>query len=191
MLASLGARITASLFEPIAADVAAAVPEGARILDVGCGRGQLSILLAVRHGLPVTGIDVDPDEIARARATVRAAATDAVTRAAAEPVFLVADAAHMPFEDGSFDLVTSTFSMHHWPDPVAGLGEVRRVLVPGGRALIWDLRHGFSLFHLWTPDPVAPARASPLEVAGVTAWRWPGRFSISRRLDLRALSEAG
>jgi ubiquinone/menaquinone biosynthesis C-methylase UbiE len=191
MLASLGARITASLFEPIAADVAAAVPEGARILDVGCGRGQLSILLAVRHGLPVTGIDVDPDEIARARATVRAAATDAVTRAAAEPVFLVADAAHMPFEDGSFDLVTSTFSMHHWSDPVAGLGEVQRVLAPDGRALIWDLRHGFSLFHLWTPDPVAPARASPLQIAGVTAWRWPGRFSISRRLDLRPLSDVG
>jgi ubiquinone/menaquinone biosynthesis C-methylase UbiE len=191
MLASLGARFNASLFEPIAADVAAAAPEGARVLDVGCGRGQLSILLAVRHGLRVTGIDVDPEEIARAKASARSAAADGATREAAEPAFVVADAAHMPFEDGSFDFVTSTFSMHHWSDPVAGLGEVRRVLGPGGRALIWDLRHGFSLFHLWTPDPVAPARASPLEIAGVTAWRWPGRFSISRRLDLRPLSEVG
>ena len=191
MLASLGARINASLFEPIAADVATAAPNGARVLDVGCGRGQLSILLAVRHGLRVTGIDVDPDEIARAELNARSAVADATTHAVADPAFLVADAADMPFEDGSFDLVTSTFSMHHWSDPVAGLGEVRRVLAPGGRALIWDLRHGFSLFHLWTPDPVAPARAAPLEIAGVTAWRWPGRFSISRRMDLRPVREAG
>src|SRR5215217_1537759 len=52
----------------IAADVAAVAPEGARVLEVGCGPGRLSIRLARQHGLEVTGLDLDPAMIARARA---------------------------------------------------------------------------------------------------------------------------
>ncbi|HEY2964787.1 MAG TPA: class I SAM-dependent methyltransferase [Actinomycetota bacterium] len=44
----------------IAADVAATAPEGARVLEIGCGPGHLSIMLARRHGLDVTGVDLDP-----------------------------------------------------------------------------------------------------------------------------------
>jgi ubiquinone/menaquinone biosynthesis C-methylase UbiE len=47
------------------------------------------------------------------------------------PSFLVGDAASLAFPDGSFDLVVSTFSMHHWADPTAGLAEIGRVLRPG------------------------------------------------------------
>src|SRR5215207_8604724 len=57
-----------SLFRPIAADVAAVAPEGARVLEVGCGPGHLSIRLARQHGLDVTGLDLDPAMIERARA---------------------------------------------------------------------------------------------------------------------------
>src|SRR5829696_3176023 len=65
-----------SLFGPIAADVAATAeataeataPEGARVLEVGCGPGHLSIRLARQHGLDVTGLDLDPAMIERARA---------------------------------------------------------------------------------------------------------------------------
>jgi SAM-dependent methyltransferase len=52
----------------IAADVAAVAPEGARVLEVGCGPGRLSIQLARQHGLEMTGLDLDPAMIARARA---------------------------------------------------------------------------------------------------------------------------
>jgi Methyltransferase domain len=52
----------------IAADVAAVAPHGARVLEVGCGPGHLSVQLAGRHGLEVTGLDLDPAMIARARA---------------------------------------------------------------------------------------------------------------------------
>jgi 2-polyprenyl-3-methyl-5-hydroxy-6-metoxy-1,4-benzoquinol methylase len=58
-----------SLLERIAANVAAVAPDGARVLEVGCGPGRLSILLARRHGLDVTGLDLDPAMIERARST--------------------------------------------------------------------------------------------------------------------------
>jgi SAM-dependent methyltransferase len=119
----LGHRLLlGSLCERIAQDIGASAPEGARVLDVGCGPGKLSIRLARDHGLDVTGLDLDPAMIDRARANAGRAA------AAARPSFLVGDVASMAFPDGSFDAVVSTLSMHHWADPGIGLSEIGRVL---------------------------------------------------------------
>ena len=90
----------------------------------------------------------------------------------------------MPFDDASFDLVVSTFSMHHWDDKAGGLAEICRVLRPGSRALIWDLRRGFSLFHLRTPDPLDGLDEAPLEVRDVREWAWPFGFTFFRRIEL-------
>ena len=169
-----------SLFGPIAADIAANAPADAAVLEVGCGSGPLSVRLAADHGLTVTAFDIDPEEVMRARARARRLAdTDAPT-----PTVLVADVARMPFDDASFDLVVSTFSMHHWDDKVAGLVDVCRVLRPGSRALIWDLRRGFSLFHLRSPDPLEGIDEAPLELREVTSWPWPFGFTFFRRLVL-------
>lgn len=169
-----------SLFGPIAEDIARAAPPGAAILEVGCGSGALSIRLATLHGLAVTAVDVDPGEIRRARDK----AAHAVGSGQARPEFLVADVARMPFDEGSFDLVVSTFSMHHWEDKDAGLAEVWRVLRPGSPALIWDLRRGFSLFHLRTPDPLDGFAEAPLELREVREWAWPFGFTFFRRIEL-------
>lgn len=174
----------ASLFGPIAADIAANAPAGAAVLEVGCGSGPLSMRLATDHGLSVIAFDLDPDEIVRARR--RAARTAAGTPS---PTFLVADVAEMPFDDASFDLVVSTFSMHHWDDKVAGLGEIARVLRPGAPALIWDLRRGFSLFHLRSPDPFEGIAESPLSVRTFSPWSWPFGFTFFRRLELERPGE--
>jgi SAM-dependent methyltransferase len=177
--------ITGSLFRGIADDVASAAPRDARVLEVGCGPGHLSIAMARRHGLAVTGLDLDPDMIDRARENAsRATAVDA-----SGPSFLVGDVASLPFPDGSFDVVVSTFSLHHWADPTAGLVEIGRVLRPGGRALIWDLRPGTGPHLLGPhrdhlPDPVEHARGSPLHVVSTTPWRWPWRFSLAQRIEL-------
>ena len=177
----LSGPLLGSLFGPIARDVAAlAAPGAGRVLEVGCGPGHLSIRLATEHELDVTALDLDPEMIERARANAERAGR-AGGRA---PVFHVGDVAALPFPDGSFDLVVSTFSMHHWDDPVAGLAEIGRVLRHGGRAIVWDLRHGFSLFHFRSPDPLDPVRASPLRLVSASAWPWPWRFSIAQRIEL-------
>jgi ubiquinone/menaquinone biosynthesis C-methylase UbiE len=54
--------------------------------------------------------------------------------------FKKGDVARIPFPDDSLDLAVSTFSLHHWGDPVAVLGEIARILRPGGAFLVFDLR---------------------------------------------------
>jgi SAM-dependent methyltransferase len=174
-----------SLFDGIAADVAAVAPDGARVLEVGCGPGRLSIRLAREHGLDVTGLDLDPAMVERARANADRLGDGDGCR----PSFLVGDAASLAFPDVSFDLVVSTFSMHHWADATAGLAEIGRVLRPGARALIWDFRpgvrpHPFGPRHAHMPDPVEHARGSPLRVVHATLWRWPWRVALSQRIEL-------
>ena len=169
-----------SFFGRIAADVAAAAPAGARVLEVGCGPGRLSIRLARQHGLDVTGLDLDPAMIGRARAN----AAHPGNGGDRWPSFLIGDVAALAFPDGSFDLVVSTLSMHHWADPTAGLAEIGRVLRPGGRALVWDFRPGTVPLHRHVPDPVQHARGAPLRVASAAPWRWPWRLSLTQRIEL-------
>jgi SAM-dependent methyltransferase len=98
--------------------------------------------------------------------------------------FLVGDVASLAFRDGSFDLVVSTLSMHHWADPAAGFAEIGRVLRPGGPALVWDLRPGVLPFHGRVPDPVEHVRGTPLRVAGVVPWTWPWKVAVTQRIEL-------
>jgi SAM-dependent methyltransferase len=172
--------VLGSFFGPIAADIAAAAPDGARVLEVGCGPGHLSIRLARQHGLDVTGLDLDPAMIERARANAdRSEDSDE-----SGPSFLVGDVAALPFPDESFDLVVSTMSMHHWADPTSGMAEIDRVLRPGASALIWDFRPGFQPFHGDLPDPVEHTHGAPLRVVGATPWQWPWRFNFTQRIEL-------
>jgi ubiquinone/menaquinone biosynthesis C-methylase UbiE len=170
--------------ERIAADVAAVTPDGARVLEVGCGPGHLSTRMA-HHGFDVTGLDLDPAMIARARANTGRPGNGNQRR----PSFLVGDVAALAFPDQSFDLVVSTLSMHHWADPAAGLAEIGRVLRPGARALIWDFRPGvrphlFGPRHAHIPDPLEHTRNSGFRVVKTTPWPWPWRFQLTQRIEL-------
>ena len=141
--------------------------------------------MARQHGLQVTGLDLDPAMIARARANADRPGNGDGRR----PSFLVGDAASLAFPDASFDLVVSTLSMHHWADPAAGLAEIGRVLRPGARALIWDLRPGgrphlFGPRHANIPDPLEHTRTSGLRVVKATPWPWPWRLTLTQRIEL-------
>jgi ubiquinone/menaquinone biosynthesis C-methylase UbiE len=105
---------------------------------VGTGPGYLLGYLARdRPDLSLWGLDFSPDMIRRARQR-------ALTSPAA-PRWLVADACGLPFPAGVFGQVVATFSFHIWPCPVAGLQELRRVLAPGGRAWVYELRREASI----------------------------------------------
>jgi SAM-dependent methyltransferase len=181
---ALSRLLLGQLYRRIAADIAAAAPDGARVLEVGCGPGHLSTRLA-HYGFDVTGLDLDPAMIARAQANTERAGT----RGGRHPSFLVGDVAALAFPDRSFDLVVSTLSMHHWADPAVGLAEIGRVLRPGARALIWDFRPGvrphlFGPRHAHIPDALGHTPSSPLRVANVTPWPWPWRFQLTQRIEL-------
>jgi SAM-dependent methyltransferase len=100
-------------------------PNAASILDVACGSGGVSELLARFLSARVIGVDIDEHAIAAARG-----------RNAPSCSFRVVDANEpLPFPDGSFDAVFSNDSVHHLRDRAAVMQEWARVLVPGGRVL--------------------------------------------------------
>ena len=172
--------LLSSFLERVAADVAAAAPDDARVLEVGCGPGRLSILLARGYGLEVTGVDLDPAMIQRARTN----AAQAANEHGRGPWFVIGDVAALAFPDRSFDVVVSTLSMHHWDDPAAGLAEIARVLRPDGRALVWDFRAGRLPLHGRLPDPAERAHGASLRVVSARPWRWPWRLTLTTRVEL-------
>ena len=167
-------------FRGVAADVATVAAPGSRVLEVGCGPGWLSIRMAGSHGLDVTGVDLDPAMIQHAIGNANRTDPSDHRR----PWFVVGDVAALPFEAGSFDVVVSTFSMHHWSDASAGLAEIARVLRPGGRAIIWDLAPGRIPFHGRRDRPIAGVAEAGLRLVSQGPWRWPWRFTLAQRFEL-------
>lgn len=133
--------ILPALVRDMLEDVRSVVARVGRVIDVGCGPGQFTILMAEELlGVETWGVDLAPAMIALARQHA------AESSAAARLHFEVADAAHLPFPNDHFGAVLSSGSIKHWEDPVAGLREIHRVLVPGGHAFIGEMNR------------VAPAR---------------------------------
>lgn len=110
----------------------AGVRDGARVLDVGCGLGGTIDSLNKRFsGVSLTGLNIDPRQIERAKARVR-------PREGNEIEFVVGDACSLPFPDASFDVVLAVECIFHFPSRQRFLAEARRVLRPGGRLCISD-----------------------------------------------------
>jgi ubiquinone/menaquinone biosynthesis C-methylase UbiE len=118
-------------FRTLAARIAAAVPPAAQVLEVAPGPGFLSIELA-RRGLNVRAVDISRTFVEIARRN--AAAEGANVR------FDLGNASALPVEDASVDFVVCRAAFKNFSEPVKALAEMRRVLRPGGTALIIDLR---------------------------------------------------
>jgi SAM-dependent methyltransferase len=101
-----------------------------RLLDVACGPG-LVVCAFAPHVREATGIDMTPAMLERAR---QLAADKGVTKVA----WRQGDVYSLPYDDGSFTIVTTRFSCHHFLDPAAVLREMVRVCTPGGRIVVVD-----------------------------------------------------
>jgi phosphoethanolamine N-methyltransferase len=100
--------------------------EGKALLDIGCGTGGPASVLAKETGALVTGLDVEPQLLERARRTAEAAGVaDRIS-------FILAEPGPLPFEAARFDVVFSKDALIHIPDKRALYGEILRVLKPGG-----------------------------------------------------------
>lgn len=129
----LARRVLRGVYRRLAADVADAAPAGGSVLDVGTGPGVLLVELARRRpDLRLAGVDLSPDMVTAAGRNLAEFGDRAAVR--------TGDVTDLPFEDGSFDLIVSSLSLHHWDDPAAAVPELARVLRPGGRVHIYDLR---------------------------------------------------
>jgi MPBQ/MSBQ methyltransferase len=105
------------------------LPTGATLLDVGCGIGGSSRILARDYGFAVTGITISPKQVARAKE---------LTPPDVNARFLVDDAMALSFPDESFDVVWSIEAGPHMPDKAVFAQELLRVLKPGGVLVVAD-----------------------------------------------------
>lgn len=133
----------------------------ARVLDVAAGSGLLSRALA-RRAKEVVAVDITPEMLAGGR---EAAAREGITNV----TFMQAEAESLPFEDGSFDLVVTRFSLHHIAEPQRVVNEMVRVARGRGRVLLIDM--------VVTDDPDLAQRANAIERRRDPSHAWTPTWS--------------
>jgi demethylmenaquinone methyltransferase/2-methoxy-6-polyprenyl-1,4-benzoquinol methylase len=158
---------------------AAVVRPGDRVLDVACGTGDLALAAAAAGGR-VTGVDFSTRMLERAR------------RKSSAVEWLEADALALPFDDASFDVVTSGFGVRNLADLEAGLRELRRVLRPGGRIGVLEITQPQGalrpFFRVWF-DRVVPLMGKVLPGGGAYTYlpasvrRFPGPGDLAAALE--------
>jgi ubiquinone/menaquinone biosynthesis C-methylase UbiE len=128
---------------------AASITAQDRVLDLGCGIGNILIALAEEtdFGNAPVGVDVSPDLVRIGeREIARAGLRDRIR-------LQVAPATRLPFGDGSFDVVLTSHVLKHLDDEtlLTSFREVARVLRPGGRFLLWEFeKSGRSALLFWS-----------------------------------------
>jgi demethylmenaquinone methyltransferase / 2-methoxy-6-polyprenyl-1,4-benzoquinol methylase len=139
--------------------------ESGRALDVGTGTGDFAIALLARspRTATVTGVDISPGmlEIAERRASKAGIATRYERS--------IASVESLPFADATFDVAMAGFVIRNVGDVPRGLAEMRRVLKPGGRAVILDLhtprnptiRHLYRAYSFLSPRLAAALGSDP------------------------------
>jgi demethylmenaquinone methyltransferase / 2-methoxy-6-polyprenyl-1,4-benzoquinol methylase len=166
-------------------------PEARRILDVGCGTGDLARQAAHRYrAARVLASDFTPAMLRKARRRLGA------TPEAARFGFARATALKLPFADATFDLVTNAFVARNFSNLPAALREMRRVLRPGGVLLTLEITEPVSpafgrLFHAYF-DRVVPMLGTAVASAGPYRYLPESLRSLPSRPEfVRLLTAAG
>jgi demethylmenaquinone methyltransferase/2-methoxy-6-polyprenyl-1,4-benzoquinol methylase len=123
--------------------LAASIPRGARVLDLCCGSARSSVPAYERTGTTVTGVDVSFAMLEHGRSYAM--------KQGAKFAPVHGDGFHLPFRDGTFDVVTAAFGLRNLVPLPEAAREIQRVLKPGGRFLALDSvapsRGPFAPFH--------------------------------------------
>jgi ubiquinone/menaquinone biosynthesis C-methylase UbiE len=152
-------------FRAEAREIAAGLDAGDWVLEIAPGPGYLAVELA-RLGLRVTGLDIS-------RSFVRIAKENA-GRAGVSVDFRHGDASSMPFEAETFDFLVCRAAFKNFSDPVGALKEMRRVLRPGGRGRLIDMRRDAS-------DGEIAEEVAKMRLGGVGAFITRGALRSLRR----------
>lgn len=155
-------------FKALARKLAEGLAPGARVLEVAPGPGFFAIELAKIGKYEITGLDISKSfvEIAKRNAQQEHVEVD----------FREGNASQMPFAEASFDFLLCRAAFKNFSDPVGALREMRRVLKPGGRAVVIDLRKDVNKKAL--DDYIGG-----LKVGGLDAFmmKWTFRLMLIRR----------
>ncbi len=156
-----------------------ALPAGRRWLDVGCGNGAFTELLAAR-GAPATLHGVDPSMAQLAFARTRPALRDADLREG--------NAMALPYPDDTFDVAVMPLVIFFVPNPATGVAEMARVVSPGGvvTAYAWDMHGGGFPYHvvqremrdLGTVLPAPPSPEASRREVMAALWRESGLIDV-------------
>jgi ubiquinone/menaquinone biosynthesis C-methylase UbiE len=160
-------------YRRVAHGVAAQVPPGGSVLEVAPGPGYLALELAKLGRFRICGLDVSRTFVQMASDNARAAG------AAIE--FRLGDAAHMPFGEDEFDFVVCRAAFKNFADPVGALDEIYRVLKPGAKASIFDLRKEA------TPEAIE-REVAEMNLSALN--RWLTRWTFRHMLIPRAFGDA-
>lgn len=131
----------------------ASIPGDARIAEVGCGTGQMSLYLARADRL-VVGCDLARASLALGAGAARRYGVDQVR-------FVECDLTRLPLRQGAFDLVYCSGVLHHTPDPAAAFAAIVKAVRPGGHIIL-------GLYNLYARLPLRLRRL----VARATRYRW-------------------
>ena len=123
-------------FRKLAVRLSEMLPAGGDILEVAPGPGYLAVELARQSRYRVTGLDISKTFVDIAQRNAAQAKVDVD--------FRQGNASAMPFAAGSFDLVVCRAAFKNFSEPVKAISEMYRVLKPGGKAMIIDLRRDVS-----------------------------------------------
>jgi ubiquinone/menaquinone biosynthesis C-methylase UbiE len=165
-------------FHRLAKRIADELEPGRRVLEVAPGPGYLAIALA-KLGYQVTGLDVS-------RSFVRIARENAM-RDGVDVGFHEGDAAGMPFAAEVFDFAVCRAAFKNFTDPAGALGEMHRVLQPGGTALIVDMRRDASTKAI--ADEVAKMNLGPLDAFATRATLSLLKRRAYSRLDFERMAQ--